>query len=146
MKHVASEWKEIIKNFVAIDGHYNKGLASLTFIQLFSGLLVHPKFANFQFLRFMYASFIQDELNIISLKGIFTFNVSLQNLCNRYNTFEDKALFIYRFQITCYKSKGQCNRLKRGPEPHCENKWILKQMRMESFQLEKSREPNQMRK
>jgi hypothetical protein len=25
-KHVVSEWKEIIKNFVAIDGHYNKVL------------------------------------------------------------------------------------------------------------------------
>jgi hypothetical protein len=27
-KHVVSEWKEIIKNFVAIDGQYNKVLVT----------------------------------------------------------------------------------------------------------------------
>jgi hypothetical protein len=28
LKHVVSEWKEIIKNLVAIDGHYNKVLVT----------------------------------------------------------------------------------------------------------------------
>jgi hypothetical protein len=28
VKHVVSEWKEIIKNFVAIEGHYNKILVT----------------------------------------------------------------------------------------------------------------------
>jgi hypothetical protein len=36
-KHVVSEWKEmiIIKNFVAIDGHYNKVLHTEMFIRAF---------------------------------------------------------------------------------------------------------------